>query len=46
MFNFDKEDYSEILSLNKIFNNKNKDDVINIAEANIVEIGKLHEIKY
>ena len=45
MFNFNEEDYSEILSLNKIFNSKNKDDVSNIAKANIVEIGKLHAIK-
>ena len=45
MFNFNEEDYSEILSLNKIFNSKNKDDVSNIAKANIIEIGKLHAIK-
>ena len=45
MFNFNEEDYSEILALNKIFNSKNKDDVSNIAKANIVEIGKLHAIE-
>ena len=45
MYNFNEEDYFEILTLHKVFQSKNSDEIRKIAKENMMEIGKLHAIE-
>ncbi len=42
LVNYDFDDYSEILSLQKAFKNSDTNEVATIAKSNLEEIGKLH----